>query len=71
MLFFVTEGKLDGQKITEDIIDGYYNMLSARKQYKGEKKIEIVSADSKRIGEPDSEALEKNTRVMKYWLCKS
>lgn len=68
--FFVKKESLTDKKLTEDIIDGYYNMLSAPEaKYKGEKKkLKLYQQIAKELGEPDSEALEKIRAWMKDWL---
>ena len=66
--FFVKKENISGKKLTVDVVDGYYNTLSAPEtKYKGKGK-KLYQQIAKELGEPDSEALEKIRAWMKDWL---
>lgn len=66
--FFVKKESLVEKKLTVDVIDGYYNTLSApENKYKGKGK-KLYQQALAELGEPDYEALEKIRAWIRDWI---
>lgn len=66
--FFVKKESLTEKKLTVDVIDGYYNTLSApESKYKGKGK-KLYQQTEEELGEPDYKVLEKIRGWIKDWL---
>lgn len=66
--FFVKKESIVEKKLTVEVIDGYYNTLSAPEtKYKGKGK-ELYQQAAKELGELDCETLERIRAWMKDWL---
>lgn len=66
--FFVKKESITEKKLTVEVIDGYYNTLSAPEtKYKGKGK-KLYQQTAEELGELDCETLERIRAWMKDWL---
>jgi len=66
--FFIKKESIVEKKLTVDVVDGYYNTLSAPEtKYKGKGK-KLYQQTAEELGEPDYETLEKIRAWIQDWI---
>ncbi len=63
--FFVKKDSISGEKLTDEVINGYFDVLkSPEKKYKKGKTRELYGSVKEKLGEVDSELLERIRKIV-------
>ena len=63
--FFVKKDSISGEKLTDEVINGYFDVLkSSEKKYKKGKTRELYGSVKEKLGEVDSELLERIRKIV-------